>query len=468
MIEQANNLSPINMDKDGKPTDGRGDWKQFLCRACGWIYDEKIGDPDGGLPAGTRFEDIPDDWQCPLCGVAKRDFEPFTPRNLNIVKPQVNPAGDTGGLLVIGAGMAGWAVIEAVRSLDPDYPITLITADSGDRYHKPQLSIAISQNKNAEHLITQLAISESERLNIGLVANTFVLHIDTQNKQVRTTRGDFDYESLVFAIGAKPALPKSLPPKFVWRINHVDMFAKLQQKLAAKPKQNIAIIGAGMIGSELAEDIIKAGHHVTLIDRNELPLAEVLPTKASQLVKDALETTDITFMGGHTVSNIDKTDNEQYLIHFANNDKIVTADEVVASTGLVVDGRLPQRAGVEFVPQQGIIVDAQTLKTSITNVYAIGDCIAIGGQACRFVAPLRQQADTIAHQVLRLEHEGYQHEAPIVRLKTKSVAVTVTGSPCKQTHWETLVDDGNMLIMQQPKSAGNGRVEIVVNTGFTV
>ena len=79
MIEQANNLSPINMDKDGKPTDGRGDWKQFLCRACGWIYDEKIGDPDGGLPAGTRFEDIPDDWQCPLCGVTKRDFEPFTP-----------------------------------------------------------------------------------------------------------------------------------------------------------------------------------------------------------------------------------------------------------------------------------------------------------------------------------------------------------------------------------------------------
>lgn len=219
----------MNIDKNGNPTDGRGDWKQFLCRACGWIYDEKLGDPDGGLPSGTRFDDIPDDWQCPLCGVTKRDFEPFTPRNINIIKPQVNPTGDTGGLIVIGAGLAGWAVIEAVRSLDPHYPITLITADSGDRYHKPQLSIAISQNKNPEHLITQSATSESERLNIGLVANTFVLHIDTQNKQVGTTRGDFSYQSLVFAIGAKPALPKSLPPELVWRINHVDMFAKLQK-----------------------------------------------------------------------------------------------------------------------------------------------------------------------------------------------------------------------------------------------
>lgn len=458
----------MNIDQNGNPTDGRGDWQQFLCRACGWIYDEKLGDPDGGLPAGTRFDDIPDDWECPLCGVTKRDFEPFTPRTIDIVKPQVNPAGDTGGLVVIGAGLAGWAVIEAVRSLDSDYPITLITADSGDRYHKPQLSIAISQNKNAEHLISQTAVSESERLNIGLVANTFVLHIDTKNKQVRTTRGDFDYESLVFAIGAKPALPKSLPPEFVWRINHVDMFAKLQNKLAKKPMQSVAIIGAGMIGSELAEDIVKAGHQVTLIDRNPLPLAEVLPQKASQIVKDALERTDITFLGGHTVSHIEKTVDEQYVIHFADNDTTVIADEVVASTGLMVDGRLPQRAGVDFVPQQGIIVDGDTLQTSQADVYAIGDCMSIGGQACRFVAPLRQQADTIAHQVLNLDGQSYQHQAPVIRLKTKSVAVTVTGSPCKQTDWETLVDDGNTLIMQQPKEAGNGRVEIVVNNGFSL
>lgn len=461
-------LAPVNMDNDGNATDGLGDWKQFLCRACGWIYDEKLGDPDGGLPPGTRFADIPDNWECPLCGVTKRDFEPFTARNVAIVKPQVNPAGDTGGLVVIGAGIAGWAVIEAMRALDSHYPITLITADSGDRYHKPQLSIAISQNKQADHLIAQTAVSESERLNIGLVANTFVLHIDTKNKQVRTTRGDFDYASLVFAIGAKPALPKSLPQEFVWRINHVDMFAKLQQKLSSRPNQSVAIIGAGMIGSELAEDVVKAGHQVTLIDRNPLPLAEILPPKASQIVKDALVRTDIKFLGNHTVNLIEQNSNGQYVIHFTDTDDTVIADEVVASTGLIVDGRLPQRAGVEFVPQQGIIVDSQTLQTSQADVYAIGDCMAINGQACRFVAPLRKQADTIAHQILQLEHLGYQHQTPVIRLKTKSVAVTVTGSPCKNTAWATVVDDGNTLIIQQPKDAGNGRVEIVVNNGFSL
>lgn len=41
---------------------------------CGWIYDEEIGDPDGGIAPGTKFEDIPDDWVCPVCGVTKVDF----------------------------------------------------------------------------------------------------------------------------------------------------------------------------------------------------------------------------------------------------------------------------------------------------------------------------------------------------------------------------------------------------------
>ena len=54
-------------------------WRSFICRACGWIYDEALGDADGGLPPGTRFEDIPDDWACPLCGVSKADFEPYEP-----------------------------------------------------------------------------------------------------------------------------------------------------------------------------------------------------------------------------------------------------------------------------------------------------------------------------------------------------------------------------------------------------
>jgi flavin reductase (DIM6/NTAB) family NADH-FMN oxidoreductase RutF len=49
-------------------------WEKYYCTACGYIYDPAIGDPEHGVPAGTRFEDLPDDWVCPVCGTEKIDF----------------------------------------------------------------------------------------------------------------------------------------------------------------------------------------------------------------------------------------------------------------------------------------------------------------------------------------------------------------------------------------------------------
>lgn len=48
---------------------------QYQCVPCGYIYDPAEGDPDSGIPAGTSFEELPDDWVCPLCGVGKDQFE---------------------------------------------------------------------------------------------------------------------------------------------------------------------------------------------------------------------------------------------------------------------------------------------------------------------------------------------------------------------------------------------------------
>ena len=48
--------------------------KKYVCDACGWVYDEAVGYPEGGIAAGTKFEDFPDDFECPLCGVGKDMF----------------------------------------------------------------------------------------------------------------------------------------------------------------------------------------------------------------------------------------------------------------------------------------------------------------------------------------------------------------------------------------------------------
>ena len=48
---------------------------KYVCNPCGWVYDPAIGDPENGIDAGTSFENLPDDWACPLCGAGKEEFE---------------------------------------------------------------------------------------------------------------------------------------------------------------------------------------------------------------------------------------------------------------------------------------------------------------------------------------------------------------------------------------------------------
>ena len=53
------------------------DFNKYECVICGYIYDEAVGIPDDGIPAGTKWADIPEDWECPDCGISKFDFDLF-------------------------------------------------------------------------------------------------------------------------------------------------------------------------------------------------------------------------------------------------------------------------------------------------------------------------------------------------------------------------------------------------------
>jgi rubredoxin len=48
---------------------------KYVCQVCGYVYDPNAGDPENGIEPGTKFEDLPDDWTCPVCGASKDDFE---------------------------------------------------------------------------------------------------------------------------------------------------------------------------------------------------------------------------------------------------------------------------------------------------------------------------------------------------------------------------------------------------------
>jgi NAD(P)H-nitrite reductase large subunit len=399
-------------------------------------------------------------------------------------EPATSTSTTNNGIVIIGAGLAGWGVIDAIRAKDKDIAITLITSDNGDRYHKPMLTMAISQNKTPADLVRATGVDAAATANVTLMAQARVTNINAADKQVTVAACDdslwektISYDSLVLAMGAHPAFPKSLPEEVVWHVNHIERFGQLQAELSQGP-QKIAIVGAGMVGTEIAEDLLKAGHDITLIDLNDAPLAQLLPKQATTRIREAIRSQGIQFLGGCKVDTVTPLDNGQYEVSYspletqqaadsdsadANSGKFVV-DHVIASTGLLVDAKLPESAGINFDRRSGIVVDEQTLQTSQADVYAIGDCMSIGGVPCRYVAPLRAQAATIADAILGHEHTGYSHKPPMIRLKNKAISVMVTGVPDACANWQSVTETADELVMEQHDSAGAVAATVTVKS----
>ena len=421
-------------------------WKQFICRACGLIYDEKLGDPDSGIAPGTRFSEIPEDRVCPLCGVVKSDFEPYDVPEISPAIARTQSALKRGvGVVIVGAGQAGWAAAEAVRAQDPKIPITIVTACVGDRYLKPELSIALRRRSTRESLVRETGSSSAERLGVRLMTETFAVGLSPTLHQLRTTRGQLLYTALILALGAQPALPAALPAHLCWRINDLESWVRLKQHLIQSPKR-VVLIGAGMVGCELADDFITAGHQVTLLDVQNAPLATVLPEQASTRLRMALERAGVTFVGGVQVTSV---------VQNADGLKVVTTqcglsfecDEIVAATGLVTDTRLP--AGANLMFERGIVVDPATLQTSAKDVYALGDCVSINGMPCRFIEPISKQAHAIASALNGHADAPYCHNPPVIRLKTHSLPVVMHGAPVADGLWRVTSETEQQLTMTQ-------------------
>lgn len=427
------------------PTATAEAWRKFICRACGLIYDEELGDPDSGLAPGTRFEDIPNDWECPICGVRKTDFEPYTVRDASQAPSLPGLWARKPGIVIVGGGIAGWAVAEAVRALKASAQITLVTKCAGDIYNKPELSVALARGQTPESLCRETGSAAARRLGIRLLPAALAVGICTSRRMLRTTRGTIPYSDLVLAHGARPVALPSLPGSLCWSINDLAAWSGLYERLSAGPKR-IVLVGAGMVGCELAEDFARAGHRVMLLDRQTAPLGGLLPAPASGRIERGLRSLGVSFVGPVIVESVvAAADGTKQIITTCGQS--FDADVVVAAAGLVTESRLARQADLAF--DNGIVVDPATLRTNAPHIYALGDCISLGGRPCRFVEPIVQQAASIARNVLNLAHEGYHHAPPIIRLKTKSAPIMLHGTPHPDAVWRTVRDDATSLVMEQ-------------------
>ena len=154
-------------------------WKKWQCRICGWIYDEELGDPESGIPPGTAWEDIPDDWRCPDCGASRDEFD--------MVELQGHPIDAASGKadgksveekpytdITLGAAVEGVAIDPVER--------VVTFADGERRYYR---SIVVETGSGTKH-ITPADNKTNEKvvkLNDGLEAPEAVLRLPGNIKE---------------------------------------------------------------------------------------------------------------------------------------------------------------------------------------------------------------------------------------------------------------------------------------------
>ena len=287
---------------------------------------------------------------------------------------------------------------QTLRERDADMLITLVTTCNGDVYDKPLPSVAMARGIALEKLPRERGAQTASRLNVKLLAHTQAVRVLPARRQLRSSRGTLRYSSLVMAHGAQARELPQFPPSLCWHINHLQTYAKFRAALVKQGSgpRRIAVVGAGLIGSELANDLALAGHHVTLLDVASRPLAACLDAAQSAQLLDAWKTLQISFVGGVQVSHVTEVtgtaDAAAEMLKKITTEcgQVFTVDHIVLAAGLQTPSRLAESAGLAW--DNGIDVQAKTLATNVAGIYALGDCIAINGQVSRYIEPIGRQA----------------------------------------------------------------------------
>jgi nitrite reductase (NADH) large subunit len=320
------------------------------------------------------------------------------------------------GIVVIGGGIAGLAVCEAVRDRDALVPVTLICAEPRLPYDRVRLSEILVSGASAETLRLRPA-EWFEDQHVTVLTGAWVEQVDTAARLVALA-GDgttIPYSSLVLATGSNPLLP---PIPGIDQ-PHVHAFRGPEDcdhiREAALTARRAAVIGGGLLGLEAARGIASQGCEVTVVHLMDRLMERQLDPGSAGLLQDALGM-DVELDRQTTEIATDR-------LRFADGDEL-EADLVVVSIGIAPETTLARAAGATV--HRGIVVD-DALRTSLPNVYAVGECAEHRGLVHGLVAPILEQARVAAAALTGEGAVVYAGTIPSTKLKVAGVDLFTVG-----------------------------------------
>jgi rubredoxin-NAD+ reductase len=357
-------------------------------------------------------------------------------------------------VVIVGTGMAGYTVARELRKLDAKVPIVLISEDNGCAYSKPALSNALAMKKQPKDLANFDAAAMSAQLNASIVVHRKVERILPDAHEVIVNGSPLRYAKLVLALGAEA---RRVPlggdgADEVLSVNSLDDYARFRERL--QQVHSVAILGAGLIGCEFANDLALADFQVTLIDPADTPLSRLLPKRAGATFASALNRHGIRLHLGRNVTSVEKS-SDGFRLLFADGETL-SADLVVSAIGLAPRTALASAAGLAV--ENGIRTDAWC-RTSDPDIYALGDCSAFEGKVQPYVLPIMHAARALART---LSGDPARVDFPVMPITVKTPASpTVIVPPAEAGAW--LYDGSLDGLRAVCESAIDGRT-----TGFAL
>uniref|UniRef100_S0DF36 Putative nitric oxide reductase FlRd-NAD(+) reductase n=1 Tax=termite gut metagenome TaxID=433724 RepID=S0DF36_9ZZZZ len=317
-------------------------------------------------------------------------------------------------VVIVGTGLAGYTVARELRKLDSTVPLILLSQDDGSFYSKPMLSNALAMKKEARALASFDSAAMAQQLNAEVRTHQRVERIVPGEHTVVAQGEPLRYSKLVLATGADPRRLRidGDGAEQILSVNDLADYDRFRQALAGC--ESVAILGAGLIGCEFANDLCAAGYAVSLIDPAGSALARLLPERAGAVFEKALSERGVRFYIGRGVAAVDHAQSGYRLT--LDNGEAILADLVLSAIGLVPRTALASEAGIEV--EQGIRTDAWC-RTSAEDVFALGDCAAFEGKVQPYVLPIMHAARALART---LNGQATRVEFPVMPVVIKTPA----------------------------------------------
>lgn len=417
-------------------------WRRYICDTCGFIFDEEFGDPVSGIEPGTRWEDIPDDWICSLCGDPKAEFSLAGDKAPKPNKKITNNA-NSESIVIIGSGYAGWRLVKSVRALSDAASITMLTKSSGDDYNRTQLSKVVG--RGSQEIVIEDGKSLSAMHGLDLVSDCEVIGIDKRKKIVITNGGLFNYDKLVIAAGSTTSQIVDSDVSNVYTIDQIDQFERLSKDLSAD--DCIGVIGGGLIGCEVADSLRSNKYDVTLINRSDYLLSNLIPELVAMRMESVFKRAGMYIVNNASVSKLVQTGSR---VECKLSDGSVRRfDKVISCIGTSAITDFASRAGLK-IGKQGIIVD-QYMRIEGNDIYGLGDCVEFEGVSHRYLSTINAQADVIANELANNDQKRkFSKSAIVIKIKTPSFPITIYEHQVgkKVESWKALEDENEGIIVE--------------------